>query len=93
MKITLRALAINPKQQLMIQVELTDEKLPLTGLTVDAVSPNSAGSAFFAPLRVRETSEIYLSLSDGWHSATPPYAAVIAIIRSDGSAAPIQFGY
>ena len=30
-KIALRALAINPKEQLMIQVELTDKKLPITG--------------------------------------------------------------
>ncbi|MER8790162.1 hypothetical protein NKH71_20265 [Mesorhizobium sp. M0983] len=89
-KITLCPLKVDPRESLLIQAGLSDVKLPIAGMTVDIVPPNAAGSAFFKPLRVGETTEVYLSLADGWRSVTPPYAAIVAVVRSDGNEAPIE---
>jgi hypothetical protein len=81
LQITVRALKVDPEEQLVIQAEITSRKLPRHGNTVDVVDQAAPGSAFFRPLQAGETRDVYLSMSGLGRSAEPPYAVVVAVTQ------------
>ncbi|ESY92766.1 hypothetical protein X741_18210 [Mesorhizobium sp. LNHC229A00] len=88
-KVSLRPLRVDPEEQLLLQVQLTDKTLDNAPIATDAVLPDAAGSAFFKPLSVGEKKEVFLSLP-AWESPNPPKAAIVGIVLSTDKSAPIN---
>ncbi|MER9243375.1 hypothetical protein [Mesorhizobium sp. M0633] len=88
-KVSFRPLRVDPEEQLLLQVQLTDKPVSDVRITTDAVSPNASGSAFYKPLIVGETKEVFLSLP-AWKFPNPPNAAIVAMVLSDDRSAPIN---